>query len=121
MRWLPVIFVASAAVASAACKKQPEPPPPSDVPVMPAAEVQRGRDACKTYVDKACACAQTVAAMQQPCSLARALPDALQVSLDIAANPETARRDVLQSHDSARKIIKECIEATAKLPAAGCP
>lgn len=108
-------------LACAACKKPPEPPPPSEVPAIPAAEVQRGRDACKTYVDKVCACAETVAAMQQPCALARALPDALQVSLDVAANPESARRDVVQAHDSARKIVKECIEATAKLPASGCP
>jgi hypothetical protein len=115
MRWLLVLLAATA------CKKPPEPPPSSDMPVMPAAEIQRGRDACKAYVDKVCACAQTVAAMQQPCSLARALPDALQLNLDVAASPDTTRRDALQSHDSARKVIKECIEATARLPASGCP
>jgi hypothetical protein len=108
-------------LASAACKKPPEPPPPSEVPAMPAGEVQRGRDACKTYADKVCACAETVASMQQPCALARALPDAMEVSLGVATNPESARLDVLQAQDSARKIVKECIEATAKLPASGCP
>lgn len=116
MRWLVLLVL-----AGTACKKQSEPPPPPEVPAMPASEVQRGQDACKAYVDKACACARTVATMQQPCSLARALPDALQVALDVAANPESTRRDVLQAHDGARKIIKECIEAIAKLPAAGCP
>jgi hypothetical protein len=116
MKWVVVLVL-----VVAACKKPSEPPPSSDVPAMPAAEVQRGRDACKAYVEKVCACAPTVAAMQQQCALARALPDALQVSLDVAMTPDSTRRDVLQAHDGARKIIKECIEATAKLPAAGCP
>jgi hypothetical protein len=88
---------------------------------MPANEVKRSQDACKAYVDKLCACAESVPAMKQPCALARALPDAIQVDLDVAANPESSRRDVLQAHDSVRKIVKECIEQTARLPAAGCP
>jgi hypothetical protein len=95
--------------------------PGREVPVMPASEVKRGQDACKAYVDKVCACAETTPAMWQPCALARALPDALQVGLDVASSPESTRRDVLQAHDSVRKIAKKCIEETAKLPAAGCP
>jgi hypothetical protein len=88
---------------------------------MQPSEVRRGQDACKAYVDKVCACSDAVPAMKQPCALARALPDAMQVGLDVAANPESSRRDVLQAHDSVRKIVKECIEEIAKLPAAGCP
>jgi hypothetical protein len=88
---------------------------------MPASEVRRGQDACKAYVDKVCACADPMPAMKQPCALARALPEAMQVGLDVAANPESSRRDVLQARDSVRKIVKECIEEIAKLPAAGCP
>jgi hypothetical protein len=88
---------------------------------MPASEVKRGQDACKAYVDKVCACARTVPAMVEPCALARALPDAIQPELDVAASPDSTRRDVLQLSDSVRKIVKECIEETAKLPAAGCP
>lgn len=116
MKWLLVLVI-----AGAACKKHSEPPPPSDVPVMPASEIKRGQDACRAYVDKVCGCAATVPALQQPCSLARALPDAMQVSLAVAGNPESKRRDVLQAHESVRNIVKECIEQTARLPAAGCP
>jgi hypothetical protein len=115
-----VVAAACLALAGAACKKQ-QPPPPADRPTMAATEIKRDQDACKTYVDKVCACAQGAPAMQQPCALARALPDAIQVSLDVAANPESSRLDVLQALDSVRKIAKECIEETAKLPAAGCP
>jgi hypothetical protein len=120
MRWLLIL------VACAGCKKSSDAPPSpgSDgppVPTMSATEVKRGQDACKAYVDKVCACADTVPAMKQPCALAHALPDAIQVGLDVAANPESTRRDVLQVHDSVRKIVKKCIEDIAKLTAAGCP
>jgi hypothetical protein len=121
MKWL-VIAVAGL-IACAGCKKQPDAAPPeaAPVPAMPATEVKRGQDACTSYVDKACACAQTVPAMKQPCTLARALPDAIDVNLAVAAHPESSRRDALQAQDSVRKIVKECIEEIARLPAAGCP
>lgn len=110
------------ALLAGACKEHSEPPPaPSTGPTMPAVEVQRAKDACKAYVDKVCNCATTVPAMQQPCNLARALPDAIQVELDVGASSDSTRRDVRQTEDSVRKIVKECIEETAKLPAAGCP
>ena len=116
MKWL----IALALLAS--CKKQSDAPPaPAPLPVMPASEAKRGQDACKAYVDKVCACAETVAAMKQPCSLARALPEAVDVGLSVAGNPESTRRDVLQANDSVRKVVKECIEETAKLSSAGCP
>jgi hypothetical protein len=119
--WLIVALVG--AIACAGCKKHADAPPPeaAAVPAMPATEVKRGRDACKSYVDKACACAETVAAMKQPCALARALPEAIEVNLSVATHPESSRRDALQAQDSVRKIVKECIEEIAKLPGAGCP
>jgi hypothetical protein len=119
MRWLLILL------ACAGCKRQADAPAPVErgpaIPVMQASEIKRGQDACKAYVDKVCACAETTPAMKQPCGLARALPEAIQVSLDVAATADSSRRDVLQAHDSVRKIVKECIEETAKLPAAGCP
>ncbi|MEO7735586.1 MAG: hypothetical protein ABIY55_31820 [Kofleriaceae bacterium] len=106
----------------AGCKKQSDPPPvPAPLPVMAASEAKRGQDACKAYVDKVCACAETVAALKPPCGLARALPEAIDVGLSVAGNPESTRRDVLQANDSVRKVVKECIEETAKLSSAGCP
>ena len=110
-------------VACAGCKKHADAPPPegAPIPAMPATEVKRGQDACKSYVDRACACAQTVPDMKQPCALAHALPDAIEVNLAVAAHPESSRRDALQAQDSVRKIVKECIEEVARLPAAGCP
>jgi len=113
MRWL------AALALCVACKQKAEPPPPP-APVLPATEIKRAQDACHAYVDKVCGCAQTQPALQEPCKLARALPDALQVGLEVGASTDSTRRDVVQTQDSVRKIAKECIEQLAKLPAAGC-
>ncbi len=114
MRWLVIL------IAGIGCKRAAE-PPPRPVPALAASEIKRGKDACQAYVAAVCACADTVPAMKQPCGLAHALPDAIQVGLDVAATAESTRRDVVQANDSVRKIVKECIEETAKLPTAGCP
>ena len=105
-----------------ACAKKSEPPPPQGVavPAMSAAEVQRGRDACATYVTKVCACADKVPAVKHQCDLAKALPDAVRLGLEVAASPDSKPADVTGAQDSVRKAVKECIEATAKLPALGC-
>jgi len=103
-----------------ACRQSDPPPPPPPRPALPATEVKRAVDACKAYVDKACACAQSVASLQQTCKLSRALPDAIQVSLDLTASTDASGSDLVQAQDAVRKIAKECIEELAKLPAA-CP
>lgn len=116
MKWL-LIWA-----ACVGCKQPSDAPAPSGpVPVMSASEVKRDQDACKAYVEKVCACAETNPAMKQPCDRARAFPDAMQVALDVAVTADSTRRDVLQAHESVRTIAKKCIEETAKLPAASCP
>ena len=104
-----------------ACAKKQEPPPPSKVPALSAEEIQRSQDACKTYVDKVCACAATVPAVKQQCDLAKALPEAVQIGVDVAANPETKPQDIYGAQGSVRKAVKTCIEQMAKLPSLGCP
>jgi hypothetical protein len=89
------------------------------VPALPAAEVKRAREACTAYVDKVCACARSMPALDARCRLARALPDAVQVGLEVGAASDSTQRDVRQVQDSVRKIAKECIEELARLPA-GC-
>ncbi len=109
-------------LALVACSKNQEPPAPEPpAPAMPAAEIQRSSDACKTYVEKVCACADKVEAAKQPCELSRALPDAVRIGLEVAASPDSKRQDVLQAQQSVRNTAKECIEELAKLPGLGCP
>jgi hypothetical protein len=111
-----------AAMLLAGCKKQEakqhEQPA---VPTMPAAEVKRSEDACKTYVERVCACGATVADAAKQCELARALPEAVRIGLEVAASPDSKPDIVQQSYASVRKTAKECIEQLAKLPALGCP
>ncbi len=106
----------------AACKKQEakQQPAPS-VPTMPAEEVKRSEDACKTYVERVCACASTVPVASGPCELSKALPEAVRIGLEVAASPDSKPDIVQQAFASVRKTAKECIEQLAKLPTLGCP
>ena len=112
-----------AALLLAACKKQEakQQQQPPAAPTMPAEEVKRSEDACKTYVERVCACAATVPDVAKQCELARALPDAVRIGLEVAASPDSKPDIVQQSYASVRKTAKECIEQLAKLPALGCP
>lgn len=101
------------------CKKQEAAPVDTDTaPPIPAPELKRGKDACTAYVTQVCAC-QTDAA-KQACSLAKALPEAIEVGMQVATSPESKRREVLQANDMIRKTFKECIEQAGKLPSLGC-
>ncbi|HEY5920194.1 MAG TPA: hypothetical protein VIV11_00930 [Kofleriaceae bacterium] len=103
-----------------ACKKQDDKTKPQPAPQMPAEEVKRSEDACKTYVERVCACATQVPDVAKQCELSRALPEAVRIGLEIAASPDSTPDIVQQSYASVRKTAKECIEQLAKLPALGC-
>jgi hypothetical protein len=124
----PPARVAAAALAAAgllllpaACNSGKEAPPPAAAAPIGEAELRRGKDACAAYVDQVCTCAETVMAAQRPCALSRALPESIDVAIEVSAHPDTERRDVVQSAAAVRKTIARCIEQTAKLPELGCP
>jgi len=100
-----------------ACSKQQDEPPPAPKPAITEAEVKRGDDACKAYVTRVCACP----ALEAQCKLARALPEVVELSMEVALNGDAKRLDTLQAADSIRKAVATCIQETAKLPATGCP
>ncbi len=110
----------AAALAAGACKQQEEPAPAPAPAAIGAAEIKRGQDACRAYVEQVCACAKTVPAAEQPCARAKALPDSIDTAVQVSAHPETERLDAVQSAAAVRKIIARCIEQTAKLPELGC-
>lgn len=112
--------LALAAVLLTGCANKQEAAPAAEVPPapIPAAEVARGRDACAAYVAQVCAC--TAPAAAEPCKLAKALPEAIQVGLDVATRSEVDRLTIVQANDSVRKTFKQCIELVAKLPQLGC-
>lgn len=95
-------------------KAQNKPPPP----VMPAAEAHRAEEACKAYVDRICTCSSPAA--QRQCPLAKAMPAALKLALEVVVNPASPPEDAARAQVNVRETVKECIEQTAKLPTIGC-
>ncbi|MBV8759764.1 MAG: hypothetical protein JO257_20915 [Deltaproteobacteria bacterium] len=104
-----------------ACAKKQEAPKEQTVPAMSAAEIQRSSDACKAYVDKVCACAATVPAVQDECNLSKALPEAVRIGVEVSQSAESKPKDIYGAQDSVRKAVKTCIEKMAQLPSRGCP
>ena len=110
------------ALSSTGCKKRQK-AAVKDEPVekMTTDEVKRSEDACNAYVERVCTCAKTVPAAADACTKAQAQPEAIKLALEVAASPDSKPVVVKQSLDGVRKIVKECIEQTAKLPSLGCP
>lgn len=96
-------------------KVQDHQPPPA----MPPAEVRRAEEACTAYVDRVCRCDSPEA--QRRCPLAKAMPAALKLALEVVVNPASPPQDAARAQVNVRESVKECIEQTAKLPAIGCP
>ena len=117
MKWL---LALAFALAAGCAKKKEEAPPPNNAPPIPAAELKRGEDACKGYVDKVCACAETVPDAKQKCELARSFPEVLRMAGELTMSKDSSQMDVKQAAMTLRKTIAECIEQTAQLPALGC-
>jgi hypothetical protein len=116
MRWLLVLALV------AGCKKQEAAPPPptNNEPPIPAAELQRGEDACAAYIAKACKCAETVPAAKPKCDAAQAFPAVLKMSTELTMSKDSAPKDVKQAAMTIRKTVAECIQETAQLPSLGC-
>ena len=110
------------ALSGTACKKRQKAAVKDDVvEKMSTDEVKRSEDACNAYVERVCTCAKTVPAATDACAKAQAQPEAVKLALEVAASPDSKPIVVKQSLDGVRKIVKECIEQTAKLPSLGCP
>lgn len=111
-----------ALVAATGCaRKQEHKKTDKPVSTLSDVEIKRGEDACKIYVDRVCACAATKPELAKECELAKALPDALRLGVEVAANPDSKPDIVEQSNASVRKTVANCIDSTNKLTNAGCP
>jgi len=118
---LPVTLGLLLGLAAAGCaKKEAAPPPGPAVPPMSPAELARNTDACQAYVQQVCACAARVPALAHECDLARALPDAVKISAQVAASPDSKPKDIVSAQASIRLTAKNCIQKTAALPQQGC-
>ena len=113
-----------AAMFGAGCKQQKaapaaDPGEERGAP-LPTAEITLGQDACTAYVTQVCGCAATVPAVAEECKLARSLPEAVRVTTEIAASPQSTKLDSAHALDMLRKTTATCISKTAALAAQGC-
>jgi hypothetical protein len=84
-------------------------------------EKQRGREACATYIERLCRCAQSHPEYQKECELIRnARPDALDKA--IAASETVDDANVRwRTQVTARRIMSRCIEDDNRLDLVQCP
>lgn len=115
-------------LGASGCKKSSEPDEgveqaekPPVVASITDQEAEMGRQACTAYVEQVCACAEQIAELEDDCNMAKARPEALEMSLRAAmaeGNATVADRETLV--DNARKIIQHCVQDTAGLAVKGC-
>ncbi len=105
----------------AASQPAAEPEPAAQPTGMSAAEAERGRQACRSYVDQVCACAEKDAELASECDMARARPQALEMSLRSAvAEGNATEKDRRSIQANAEQIARACIEDAAALVKRGC-
>lgn len=105
-----------------ACSGQKdEAPAKATVKGLPEKEVARARTACKSYVARVCACAESRAALADECALSRAIPEALELNLDLSTTPGLSNAERQAVRVEARKIAAGCFEADGKLDPVDCP
>ena len=117
-------MIAIAMLVVGGCKSGADAPKPADLRPGPIAapERKRGVDACTAYVQAVCACAASTAKpeLQKRCDLDRALPEALQLAIDVDDKLDAVREDIITAQAQARNIIASCVQKTAALPGDGC-
>ena len=90
-------------------------------PVDPA-EAERGQDACRAYVEQVCACAKTKPddkELAETCHMAPAKVSNLEAVLEVNRTTEDIT-ERFATQNTARRIMKSCIEEQAKLLSKGC-
>jgi hypothetical protein len=104
----------------AGCKDNPEPQKREVVPIS-AAEEMRGIDACTSYVEHLCRCAETNAELKEQCDLIRtARVEALRKALAASRDANEDEHVRWRTGVTARRLISNCIEADNELMAGPC-
>jgi hypothetical protein len=117
VKWLCALVL----VVACAKKQEDAPPPPTNNdPAIPAAELKRGEDACTAFMQKACACGETVPAAKSQCEAGKAFIEAVRMGTELTMSKDSSGKDVKQAVMTIRKTIAECIQQTAQLPTLGC-
>lgn len=105
------------------CRKDPKDgPAPMPAPIG-ATEADRGKEACRAYVERVCTCARAKAGdteLAEQCELAPGKVSSLDMVLQVNREAkDLAER--LRTETTARRIVASCIEAESRLDSRGCP
>lgn len=121
MRWL-LLGISLLMLAPAGCSKESgEKSAEPVVDPLPKEEIDRGRTACQSYVDRVCECAKTQAGMADECALAKGRPEALKLNIDLMTSPGLPVVEAKAVKVEARKIIAACFADEGRLDPATCP
>jgi hypothetical protein len=111
----------AALVAAAACGKgadEEAPAEPVAPPPLSEAAATQLRAACDVYVAHVCGCAAAQAsdaALAEQCGLARAIPEALDLSIGAAQATNNSALNQTGLLANVNKIQKNCVEQSARL------
>lgn len=96
-------------------------PPEGKVTAIPAAEAERAKKACENYIARLCQCAEQHPEMERECELAKGIPQALQINLDVvgAQGLTTLQQNAMKK--AARQISDKCFSKDSKLDLQKCP
>lgn len=116
----------AACLALLACKgdsKSEDTSAPPPIPPVSEATAKQGRDACKAYTERVCACAaaKPELELEGDCELAPSRTQALELNLEIANSEKAARTDKGAVHIELQNIISKCVEDYAQLDLKACP
>lgn len=119
-----LLVMLSGSLAVSACAKSDSENAESQartVAPIPPAEAERAKKACDSYVARVCQCATEHSDMEKECELAKGVPQALQLNLDVAGAQGLT---TLQQHAmkaTARQISDNCFSNDSKLDLQKCP
>jgi hypothetical protein len=115
---------ALAAILVGACHGKDAPPAGARPSPIPEPEHQRGAEACKEFITRACACAKAHperADVADKCANNSALPEAMDLALDVDRDPGSAPEDVFRAQSEVRQVIATCMEGVNWLATSRCP
>ena len=118
MRW----FVAGLILIAACSQSDAPAPAASETQVrLSQAEVDRGVEACRTYVNRLCACAKTNSQLTDSCQTAKDIPETLRLSIEASFSKAISEKDRWKIIYNTRERIKTCIEKDNQLDPSSCP
>jgi hypothetical protein len=120
MRLLLVFVLALPLLACSSEKSKKDDPAEDKVQPMTDTEIDRGNDACTTYVERLCKCVGAQPKLAEACEKERAIVSSFRMLVQMNRTGQATDDERIVSAQKARETISKCVTETAKLEARGC-